>query len=151
VRRAGQFALLALSVSILGCSNRPGVVPVEGIVLLDGNPLEGATVTFLPQGDHGRPASGRTDSTGAFHLTTFDKGDGAMPGEYRVVVKKTTGRATQPTIPSDGASGKEHYKDHLQAKAKPALPPRYSNETQTPFTCTVPPPQRVSLELQSKP
>jgi hypothetical protein len=128
-------------------------VPVDGIVLLDGKALDGATVTFLPQGDHGRPASGWTDSTGAFQLTTFDKNDGAMPGEYRVVVKKTTGR-TEMTVPSDGRSGKQHYKDHLMAKTakiKPALPPRYSDETQTPFTCTVPAPQRVTLELQSTP
>ncbi|QEG43501.1 carboxypeptidase-like regulatory domain-containing protein [Roseimaritima ulvae] len=70
-----------------GGDKNPGVdlEPVTGTVTLDGAPLEGAMVVF--HGEQG--ASGVTDASGNFTLTTFDPGDGAKVGVYKVTVSKS--------------------------------------------------------------
>src|SRR5215204_672559 len=74
-------ALLPLAA---GCGQAK-TVKVQGVVTLDGKPLPGATVTFSPI-QEGRAASGRTDTDGSFRLTTYRTDDGALPGEYKVIV-----------------------------------------------------------------
>ena len=85
-------ALLAV-LTVVGCgSSGPATVPVTGTILLDGNPVEGATVMFIPT-EGGRMATGTTDASGQFTLTTFEKGDGAIIGSNKVAVslRKVTG------------------------------------------------------------
>jgi hypothetical protein len=54
---------------------------------LDGAPLAGAAVSFVPQTQGvERLATGRTDADGEFTLTTLRTDDGAVPGEYKVTV-----------------------------------------------------------------
>ncbi len=80
-----------------GCGPQgPRVELVTGVVLLDGKPVEGATVFFSPAattggGVAGLPAAGRTGPDGGFRLNA---GGGARPeagtavGEYVVTVIK---------------------------------------------------------------
>jgi hypothetical protein len=76
---------------IAGC--RPAglqVEFVEGIVLLDGAPVPDAVIGFSPLGD-GRPATGRTDASGVFHLTAVQGGGagrGVPVGDYVMTVSK---------------------------------------------------------------
>ena len=83
VRILGLLLLAAYLPCIAGCGGP--TVRCEGQVLLDGEPLPGATVMFIPE-DGSRVATGRTDTEGYFRLTTFEPGDGALPGEHRVTV-----------------------------------------------------------------
>ena len=53
----------------------PAVEYVQGVVTLDGAPLEGATVFFSPKGSAGKGAAGKTQSDGSFTLNT----QGAKP------------------------------------------------------------------------
>ena len=77
-----------------GCSKArlEGLVPAEGVVTLNGEPVEGATVMFAPKKiDPSRPrgsAQALTDAAGKFKLTTLDPGDGVFPGDYYVTVTK---------------------------------------------------------------
>lgn len=91
-RRAGMLLAMACCMILAGCGSKSpglaGLAPVTGTVTLKGAPLEGATVTFSAAGA-GRAASGMTDATGKFSLTSLNPGDGAMPGDYSVTVKKT--------------------------------------------------------------
>ena len=73
--------------TITGCNNSPNIVPVQGTVLLDGKPLEGAAVLFHPKADE-RPAVGTTDKRGIFHLTTRSQSDGAHVGLNKVSITK---------------------------------------------------------------
>lgn len=79
--------------AITGCGGGngfPDPTPVSGSVLLNGKPVEGATVTFLAKGEgSGRSASGSTDGQGKFQLTTFSTNDGAIPGEYSITITKS--------------------------------------------------------------
>ena len=82
-------SLLPLAV---GCGspvdpNRPARVPAVGTITYRGVPLDEATVIFSPRGS-GHGAVGRTDGSGKFELQTFDPGDGAVPGDYLVTVRK---------------------------------------------------------------
>jgi len=95
VRMNGTWlvALVGLAI-VVGCGgpardpNRPATVAVTGTVTYNGSPVEGATVTFVTDSKDGRGAVGKTDGSGRFSLTTFDAGDGAIPGSYKVGVAK---------------------------------------------------------------
>jgi hypothetical protein len=78
--------ILVAATAMSGCG-KGRTVKVSGIVKLDGQPVEGAMVQFIPvDPEKGRVASGRTGSDGKFRLTTTNPNDGAIPGEYKVLV-----------------------------------------------------------------
>jgi len=83
----GALAVI-LGVAGNGCGSSKKTVRVDGTVTWDGAPVAGATVTFVPTGEGGKEAIGLTDNSGNFELTTFNSNDGAMPGEYAIIVTK---------------------------------------------------------------
>jgi hypothetical protein len=91
------IGLLATSLSA-GCGkSRPEikgkmpVFPVKGKVMIDGQPMAGATVLFYPTQDfpkgsaQQRPRAVAGDD-GTFQVSTYDNNDGAPAGEYRVTI-----------------------------------------------------------------
>jgi hypothetical protein len=136
----------------VGCAAKDAPVPVDGVVTLDGNPVAGAAVLFMPAGEAGRPASGRTNRRGIFRLSTYRVGDGALPGAYRVVVTKTEAIPPPPEAkPDDRESVLEHYKALRAKKRKESLlPVLYADSSKTPLRCTVPPGTKVMLELHAE-
>jgi len=100
---------MALAVCLVGCSRgpvRPAVQFVEGVVTLDGVPVEGATVGFVPAGA-GLGAFGRTLPDGRFVLTSSRggvPGAGAMAADYVVTVQKVEGDAPPPDAPETAAA-----------------------------------------------
>lgn len=80
-------ALAALTFA--GCGDgRPAVVKTSGQVLFNGEPLTfqgDGFVQVIPADS--RPATGKINpSDGTFTLTTFENGDGAIPGEHPVTI-----------------------------------------------------------------
>jgi hypothetical protein len=152
--KRGVFSMAAslVVVTLLGCG-RNDLVPVEGVVTLDDEVVPGATVLFMPQGDPGRPASGYTDEEGVFRLTTFKPGDGALRGEYRVLVTKSKALEAPPSFePGDEEKIMAHYKAmKAQRRKKEQVPEIYGDGTKTPLSCTVPAGDKVRLELRSDP
>ena len=104
--KSKQYVCLCLCVGVAmfvaGCGSQGKGLKteyVEGIVKLDGKPLEGATVQFSPMAldfsatpTLGQPelANGLTDSNGKYTLSSIngDVGKGAIAGEYRVLISK---------------------------------------------------------------
>jgi hypothetical protein len=83
------FSLVIIAV-VAGCGGGrdwPPTSEATGTVSLDGQPVEGATVSFFPK-DGQKPANGETDSSGQFVLTTFNVNDGAMVGTFNVSVAR---------------------------------------------------------------
>ena len=87
-------ALIAATglLSFSGCGDgKISRYPVKGQVLVDGKPVEGALVIFCPT--EGPPELmkerpyGRTDAQGAYDLRTFEPGDGAPAGNYKIMVR----------------------------------------------------------------
>ncbi|MFN3151459.1 hypothetical protein [Bremerella sp.] len=91
------YALLAgLLLLSIGCTQksdkwtdgRPPVYPSSGQILLDGEPIAEATVTFQPVDPTGRGGSAITDSSGYFDAQTFEPGDGLTEGMHNVSIRK---------------------------------------------------------------
>ena len=76
----GLLFVLGCSSSDDGVAGRPKTYPVDGLVLYNGNPVEGATVVFNSPTEN-RGAAGLTDAQGRFTLKTFKPGDGAVAGD----------------------------------------------------------------------
>ena len=88
----GQCMWFILSVAsvLFACYGNDGKIQteyVEGVVMMDGEPLASAIVTFHPVDEqNGREAYGLTDKDGKYTLT-IDGGreeGGTQPGEYNV-------------------------------------------------------------------
>ena len=142
-------AKLALSISVTlgfvltGCpsSSRPPTYRVTGTVTLQGKPVAGAAITFVPTGE-GEAASAITDSEGKYALTTWEAGDGARPGEYRVKVSKQEQKAVDPAKMVQNLSIEEEQKIYVESKkatppAKSLLPRKYQDDQTSGLTHTV--------------
>lgn len=76
-----------------GCgakSNRLPVYPTSGQVLVGGKPVKGVFVYLWPASAEGIDAycpNGQSDESGNFTLSTYDTGDGAPAGEYKVTAE----------------------------------------------------------------
>jgi hypothetical protein len=149
---------LVLTGAGCGSSSRK-LVPVEGIVTLEGEPLGGATVSFVPVSGGGLPASGRTSADGTFHLTTYSADDGALPGDYKVLVLKFE-QLHQPQgfDPTDGKQAQDMMRKMMDppkakkgaattTKAKSPVHANYQNESKTPLRARVPPDGKVRVPL----
>jgi hypothetical protein len=78
-------ALAAALIGLAGCGGGgPKIVPVSGVVTIDGQPLTYGHIQVLPTG--WRPASSRIGSDGRFMLTTTVSGDGCAVGTHPVVI-----------------------------------------------------------------
>src|SRR5205807_2290024 len=69
----GCLAVLSacLVLAQCGCGGKDRPVKLEGLVTLDGEPVEGAIVSFLPDEGAGRFAHALTAKDGSFRLTTY--------------------------------------------------------------------------------
>jgi hypothetical protein len=149
-QNARCLLLVFITASVItGCS-KSGLVRVEGIVLLENEPVPEATVLFIPEGGTGQPAHGTTDENGKFQLSTFKENDGALPGAYKVTVTKSVPPPQPPEAePGDSRSIVAHFKAIKEQKhEKSLLPATYADIKTTPFHYTVPVDGKLVLELK---
>jgi hypothetical protein len=135
---------------ICGCGDK-GPVPVQGVVALDDRPLAGATVTFVPESADAREAHAFSTADGSFKMTTYTPHDGAMPGEYKVVV---TYVEPIPDLPP-GATQEEAIQaltKWARTRKHPPLvvPETYGNPEKTTLRQKVPSEGPVRLNLRGK-
>ncbi len=115
-----------------GDANLPKLVPVSGTVTLDGKPLSGATVSFLPVGaTRGRTCYGATDAEGRYELMLDEEHKGAPEGEFAVLCNKWI-------MPDGSDYPRDTDVSPLESNAKELLPPRYSLDGTSELKATVP-------------
>jgi hypothetical protein len=157
--------VLALVAAGAGCgakNEQKELVPVAGRVTLDGKPVHSTTVTFIPVSGNGSDATAATKLDGSFQLATFrggvTPGDGALPGEYKVVISYSPElevfKDIQPGMSqaeANAAYGKG-MAERAQHVANPTfrIPAAYSNPKKTPLRQVVPPAGPVIFALQSE-
>lgn len=90
IRRLCGMALLGLALIALAVGCGPGYSKVEVKVELDGAPVDGATVVFMPEDGKGQSANGITNASGVCTLSTGEK-SGVLAGKYKPLVTKTEG------------------------------------------------------------
>lgn len=125
-------ALIAtvLCVSVIGCggSDGPELVPVSGKVFLDGQPVAGALIRFVPA--DGPSSGGETNEQGEFSLIGPGSQPGAIVGTHTVTVgcPYNPGQGSSPDgsteAPSEGAGC--------------SLPLKYSDVSTSEVSATVP-------------
>ena len=154
---------------VVGCGR--GLVDVKARAMLDGKPIEGATITLVriaSLDSNGRPACGYTDADGIASFTTYAPGDGVVPGNYKVCVVKTPAQHPKTTQPSpeipktvDSEEDFERYSQAISGYNSPQqgrvphlptlLPLIYATPTTTPLVCSIPPEEgELVFRLQSR-
>jgi hypothetical protein len=126
------------------------LVPVKGVVTVDGKPLAKATVRFLPVAGNSRLAFGVTDGEGSFELTTEEPGDGIWPGEYKVVIHEENPQAVAFTPPADPAKEWGEWTKAMKTKKSGApkakiVPAIYGDKDSTPLKWKVPADGQVAV------
>jgi hypothetical protein len=117
------LALGLVAAGILGCNAQSDTVPVTGVLTFNGQPAEGAEVMFNPK--TGRMASGVTDASGKFSLSTAKPNDGAMPGEYTVTLFEYYPPDKPPKMPPPGQPLPSRF------------PPKFADPATSPLAATV--------------
>jgi hypothetical protein len=114
---------------LVKCAN---LVPNRiGTVTLDGKPVTGALVTFIPTGStRGKGAYGVTDASGRYELAEDGSSKGVPAGEYRVVCNKWV-MPDGSDLPRDSKVAPD------EAGAKEFFPRKYSSEAETELRATV--------------
>lgn len=117
-----------------GRSGLPETATVHGRITHQGNPVAEAKIMFQP--DQGRPATAVTGPDGAYRLTTFNDGDGAVLGPHRVTIQ-----ATRITGPEQPRSFEEEMKNVGQSTGTPSVewlvPEEYARIDSTPLKAEV--------------
>lgn len=112
-----------------GCEKKPALVPVQGRVTLDEQPVKDMMVNFTAIGEtQGSGALGATDGDGKFTLMDVRGGEGAYAGEYKVSFYPG-GTRTNAGDPADVVGA-------ARSKDVPAI---YLDGNQSPLRATVPP------------
>jgi len=147
MNRSAKLAVSTLAIVglvLTGCSNssRPPTYRVTGTVTLKGKPVAGAAVTFVPTGTEGEAASAISDSEGKYALTTWEAGDGARPGEYRVKISAQEQKAVDPSTMVQNLTIEEEQKIYVESKkpappAKRLIPIKYEDDQTSGLTHTV--------------
>ena len=134
---------VAATVVILGCGDNSGLArryPVTGTVKYKGEPLKVGQIAFEPANPpvgEGRHAEGHIEN-GNFTLTTANEGDGALPGEYKVLILAST-LDVSTLLPKGGGplhQGDEAHQKAIKA-AKSAVPVKYSRSETSGLTAKV--------------
>lgn len=114
---------------LMGCSGGPQNPPtsaVTGKVTYKGEAVEGAAIKLVPSDPEGKVATGVSEADGTYALSTFETGDGAMAGKYKVTVRKLV--SVQQGVQKDGENaGEPAYVN------KDMLPKKYISGDNTPL------------------
>ncbi|QDT02381.1 hypothetical protein K227x_07570 [Rubripirellula lacrimiformis] len=138
---------LILALASIGCDGGTTyeVVAATGIVLLDNKPIEGVSVTLVPQrGIKGRGGYATSASDGTFTLQSEPEVEGVVPGNYMVLFRKYAMPDGSSVPPGTSAA---------DANLINQLPEIYSHPEKSPIYATIPPtePGGLSFELSSRP
>ena len=116
------LVLCTLLISFLGCNKGSGNIgTVEGVVTLDGKPVDRATITFYPAS--GRSSGGYTDENGHYSLVYTRSEKGAVIGEHQVTI------STELEADYMGGANTEQRDE--------SMPRRYLDRRKTDLTGTV--------------
>jgi hypothetical protein len=154
-----MIAAVGCLAMVAGCGgneeDRVALVPVSGTLTLDGKPLEGVIISFVPDASNAKPQTDGGDLTGpgGTFEAKYRNRNGLAPGKYTVTVARpgkgepgdiagtsaVTGVAVPPT--HKGQAGKKE-------KEPPPWP--YGDASTTPLKQTVPPGGSTGLKIDLK-
>jgi hypothetical protein len=128
--------------TILGCgsgTSNPATYPVTGTITFKGAPVEGADIVLVPSTPEALAAFAKSDAEGKFAVRTFEPGDGAVSGTYKVKVTKLDKKEVEETqvFASSEDEAEIYVEGDPVAPAKNLLPPKFSDHNKSGLTVTV--------------
>ena len=127
-----SLSVVLLGLPLVGCGpdDGAGTAPASATVTLDGEPIEGVTVTLIPEGTSvkGKGGYGVTDASGSVTFKTGPETDGVVPGKYRVLFQKLT-QADGSPIPPDAMA--------IDIETVNAVPAIYNDSENSPILATI--------------
>jgi hypothetical protein len=136
--------LLVCCLLFVGCgqSGLKGLKSCSGVVLKDGKPIDGVTVTFTPISTdaQARGASAETDANGKFQVKTL-QWDGVLPGKYKVTLSK---RITEIN------PGQESVPDNYKSVTYVEQMGKYADPDQSDLTADIPDSGDNNLKFEIK-
>ena len=134
-----------------GDANLPDTVDAAGVVTLDGQPLDNASIVLAPveAGEGKYPAYGSSDEDGGFELKAFEAKDGAVPGSYKVRVVRSI-PVTAGGDPIDLGEDSEHASegDDSDIDYKNDLPEPYADFNNSGLTLEIPEDGSSDLKIE---
>ncbi|QDT81695.1 hypothetical protein [Gimesia maris] len=132
-RLLSELGLLLTACCLSSCSSQeagPTLVPVSGMVRVNGEPLPKVGISFRPDAEQGNTApyqpGGAADDTGKYELIAAAK-NGAPPGWYKVVVFPYTpppgGGAPKVKLPTFDKKYSDPATTELRIEVKADAPP----------------------------
>ena len=128
----------------IGCAPAaPKTVKVKGVVTFAGSKLTSGTIAFIPEtvatGEPMRPVAVELNPAGEYTLSSFNPGDGIIPGNYLVTVVSYDRPPGGP-----GAVGQEIW----------AIPRKYGNTQTSGLRATIseddPQPVELDFDLEGE-
>lgn len=164
MRKSFRCAVGCVILGMLGCGDSsPRLVPVRGIVTVDGKALVHKTVQFIPEpGTPGQGAGANTNSNGEYSLIAMRPGavtdmPGVPAGKYRVIVTEPMFPIVDDSLEAQDSSGAPTVAigpPKLSSSNKPKGPPipaSYTKKETTPLKIDVPADGgTIDLRLNSK-
>ena len=156
------FSLIVLSLFVVsGCSTGLPVVKVEGQLLMDDQPVEGATLTFLPVDGSSHSAVGQSGPEGRFSLSTAGAkvNGGSMPGKYYVgitynkclnPVPESEFEGLTPEQRNDKARTFAYDPRYFPPKYQTIVPVKYNRPKESGIEVEIKKGNKIVLEIQSK-
>jgi hypothetical protein len=137
-KRCGAWWIVAVGVAALattGCGSR-GLVPVKGVVRLDGKPVPEAVVNFHPvEVTKGNGGFGLADASGSFSAKIRQGLWGLYPGSYKVTLSRRplpAGTPENPKTPQECEAWERAYQ-----AAPETFPTSYTDPATTPLSATI--------------
>jgi hypothetical protein len=132
-----------------GCGG-PKFGQVSGVVTVDGVPVSGGTIMFVPS--DGKGAIGSIGPDGHYTLTTYKPDDGVLVGSHKVTIHATkVGSGTM--VPASFEEELKGMKGKIlvPGKVEWIVPEKYSQLATTELTATVEPGiQTIDFPLHAK-
>jgi hypothetical protein len=141
---------LALPLTSCGRVDGPALYPVRGRVMCRGEPASGAQVVLIPEAPPApgtpstEPPSATVAEDGSFDVATGDRGYGAVPGRYKVLITWRTGLATDAAKEAEAAAKKTRRRagpvtkpDKHSMLAPDRLKGRYADPSHSTLTAEV--------------
>ena len=149
-----RYLLFPLFILLAGCNpddGLPKTVPAKGVVLVDGEPIEGAVIVLM-QDSGSNFARGITDKSGNFSLDTYESKSGTIPGSYKVTISKTVTIENKTKVSKaveqealEAANGDESL---ANASWVNDLPNKYANPGTSGLSVTVPESGKTDIKFE---
>jgi hypothetical protein len=143
-------AVAAILLTLWGCGggDRLPRQAVSGKVTLDGQPLDSAQITFTPTGTGGASTSGAAQVSGG--TFSIPRGEGLIPGNYRVSISVSKEVAVKPSGKTETDSVTGEVIPPRTSALMETLPARYNAQSELKADVTQGGPNEFTFPVTSK-